>query len=67
MEIEVRGSWPLSQGVSCFMSVSMALSWDIPANAGFLNDKATGPSNKKKRHILVPKNWAEGSKRKLRC
>jgi len=66
MEVKVDGSWPLSQGVSCFMSLSMALSWDIPANAGFLNDKPAGFSNKINRHILTSKNWAGENERYLR-
>jgi len=42
------------------MSLSMALSWDIPANAGFLSDKAAGLSNKKKRPFSTQKlGWRE--------
>jgi hypothetical protein len=58
MEVEVCGSWPLSEGVSYFVSLGMALSRDIPANAGFLSDKAVGLSSKEKRHFLASKNWA---------
>jgi hypothetical protein len=45
----------------------MDLSWDIPVNTGFLNDKAAGLGNKIKGRLLAPKMWAKESERKLRC